>query len=255
MTDLDPIVILEDAEFSALFASSDSLQQLNFARLAAFILTRAASQLPTGTEILAKMFPGELSSRSKELLELPFGLEAQGVAPATDLGMGDGGDDEAEALDELLDIINQRMHPDAECPGQCANPLGECPIIEREPRMIAGRQSYAAVLALWPAGPDGPGSSGLLTQTVVTWFDQAGWEVHRITQVMHERGLNIAITDGYDATSGFEGCRQWEVLFTRRGESPIPEVCGPAPCASPAEKPDAAGSVSTALMGGSDGAP
>lgn len=37
----DVLVILEDPEFEALFASSDSLQRLNFARLVAFILARA----------------------------------------------------------------------------------------------------------------------------------------------------------------------------------------------------------------------
>lgn len=37
--------------------------------------------------------------------------------------------------------------------------------------------------------------------------------------------------------------------YSATGCLPNPEVCGPAPCASPAEKPDAAGSVSTALLG------
>ena len=111
-------------------------------------------------------------------------------------------------LIHLIEAINQRMHAGATCPTLHPKPLGECPIIEKDGRW-QGRQRYVAVLLLWP------GSEHLTTVEVVNWFKDAGCQVLRITQVMHERGLYVDIEEGFDRTPSFQGGRQWDVQFVQ----------------------------------------
>ncbi|MEY2654601.1 MAG: hypothetical protein RLZZ524_1629 [Pseudomonadota bacterium] len=115
-------------------------------------------------------------------------------------------------MSDVLHAINQRMHPGTTCPTQCVKPIGECPIISRV-KDWDGMPCYEAVLALWPGG-----SEALTTAEVVGWFASVNCRVLRIAQVMHESGIGISITDGIDHSSGFEGCRTWEVMFVDKAD-------------------------------------
>lgn len=106
-------------------------------------------------------------------------------------------------MDDLLGIINQRMHGAVSCPTLAVNPLGECPIIERE-----GKLSWLATLCFWRD------PIGVTADEVVRWFRDAGC-TH--ISIRHElwneeatsNGVPVAYVNGRDG----DGVALWLVSF------------------------------------------